>query len=267
MKKLFALILVLCMIPVFGLACEDEVPAFPAIESTVNTCSGYAYFALDESRHICAKISESESVKVVTSAYDESACVRGIVGNGIIRAKSELGYLNISGRLCGLTKVKCTVSIKEEYREIIQSIIERRIENNTELNANTIIACTQWRTLNTIYHIMFASNVTHVSVGTLTVNECMTDICVGDFNEDGLFELGFPAGSWIEESKPEPIHEPTVIVNNHYYVSEKTETRVCTKIIQDNRQINVNSIVQNNQKQIVNMCAPKNSCQKPVCIE
>ena len=273
MKKLFAVILVLCMIPVFAMACEEELPAFPMIETTSGSYSGYAYFALDESRHICAKVGVDEAVKICSSTYDESACIRGIVGNGIIRAKNELRYLNICGHLCGLTKVKCSVFIKEEYKEIVQSIIGRRIENNNELNTNTVIACTQWRTPETIYHIMFTSNVSHVSVGTLTVNECTTDICIGDFNGDGLFELGFPAGSWIEETKPEPVEEPeplpepTVIINNHYYVSEKTETKVCTKIIQDNRQINVNSVVQNNQKQIVNMCSPKNVCQKPVCIK
>ncbi len=71
----------------------------------------------------------------------------------------------------------------------------------------------------------------------------------------------------MKETKPAEEPAPVVVVNNNYYVTKETTKNVCTKIIQDNRQINVNSVVQNNQKQIVNMCSPKNFCQKPVCIK
>jgi len=272
MKKLLVMVLVICMMPTFAFACDYENPAIVAIEKSTNACSGYAYFALDESMHIFAKLNETERVTVYSSKGGESTYIRGIVGNGIIRAKGEMRYLNVGGMLCGLTKVKCSVNIQEEYKEAVWQIIERRIENGAELTANAVIACTQWRTEETIYHIMFSSNVAHVSVGTLTVNECVTDICIGDFNGDGLFELGFPSGYWIEESKPEPeveeepepAPEPVVIVNN-YYVTEKTTQNVCNKvtntIIQDNRQVNINSQVTNNQKQIVTI-NPNKDCGK-----
>ena len=272
MKKLFAILLVLCVIPMVSFACENDTSVVvPSIESSTHVNSCYAYFALDESLHICAKVSESEKVSVINSSLSESVYVRGVLEDGIIRAKSEVRYLNISGIISGLTKVKCTVSIQNEYLPAVIPILERRLGGEVGLNAASVVACTQWRTQETIYHIMFPENVAHVAVGTLTINECTTDICIGDFNGDGLFELGFQAGHWVEEEKPKeepkPAPEPTVIVNNNYYVTEKTETKVCTKIIQDNRQVNINSIVQNNQKQIVTLCSPKNSCQKPVCVK
>ena len=269
MKKIIASILITCIVfsIVTAFACESEPPALPIIENGIMSCSGYAYFALDESLHICAKISVNENVPVFNSSLSESAYVRGIVGNGIIRSKGEVRYLNIGGMLCGVTKIKCSVTIKEEFTQAVQSIIDRRIENDSEMNANTIIACTMWRTQDTISHMMFTSNTSYAHVGTLMINECTAPICIGDFDGDGLFELGFPAGSWIEEKESDPEPEIVTVINNNYYVTEKTETSVCNKIVQDIRQINVNSNVINNQKQIVNINTKKNPCQKVKCLE
>ena len=258
MKKIFAIILILCMLPMAALACEEDMPIVK-IETSSAYYAGCAWMALDETRHIVGKWDASAQEETFTAPDKENPFILGLLDNGVVRAKGELKYFTAAGRICGLTKVACTVEIRAEYAQAVSEIVENRVECK-EVNAAAVIAATQWRTAGTIYHVFFLPSAAKAPVGVVRLNggSSAATLYMGEF--EGALVLGFVTGGVParepepeedpEEPETEPEPEPVVIVQNVYIRQESTTTN-CTRIIQDNRQININSIVENHQKQIV----------------
>lgn len=271
MKKLFCLLCVLCiLIPARGLACD--APAVK-IQSTL-TFTGSAFLAMEQEQHIIGMISETERAELFTAARVMRPYVRGVVENGVVRAKGALLYREAGGVICGLTSVGCTVVIYPQYAGAMAEIIARLIGEEADLSAETILACTQWRTASTITHIFYTDRTAWAAVGSAYFDgaQCPAILYIGDFNGDGAPEPGFLAGGMPQE--PERTKEPdppqVIVVEKTVHVEkvvEKTVVNNCTRIIQDNRQINIGGIVKNKNTMIVNIGG--NGCKPclPMCLQ
>ena len=269
MKKIFAIICALCtLIP----ACASACGGIAVKIETGNTYTGRAYVAMEQEQHLTGLLCETEKAEVFPAPRNIRPYVRGVVENGIVRAKGVLAYHEISGIICGLTETGCAVTIYPEYAQAVAEIVARRIGEDAKVNEATIIACTQWRTETTITQIFYTEKTAWAVCGSVFFDGAQypAALCIGDFNGDGAPELGYIAGGMPQE--PEKPKEPEImVVEKTVYVEkvvEKTVVNNCTKIIQDNRQININSNVTNKQKQTVIINGGK-GCKPclPRCIE
>lgn len=259
MKKLFAMILVFCMVPVFALACENVMMVRQ--ESVSYIFSGATYWALTEDCHIAGMKTPAEAVPRLSVQSAAARCVRGFSENGVIRAHCAVKLICAEGTAVGLTKLtNVTVLVDPQFYGIVSSVVSRRIGEGTAVCAQSVIASTMWRMESYIAHIFFSSDTDRFVVGSITFNggRDVALLYAGDFDGNGTLELGFAPGWFDCVPEPEPVNEPepTVIVY-HYCVTQQTTQNVCNRvtnnIIQDNRQININSVVTNNQRQIVNI--------------
>ena len=289
MKKLIAMVLVaVMMIPAAVYAC-DGTAVLPNIETAAWDVSGCAWVALSaENRLMYGKLSEEEKLEIFPAKSMNGAFVRGITESGVIREKGEMRYMLLEGTVIGLTKVEVTVKIEAEYWEIVESIVNRRMEKYEEITAADIMACTLGRTESTVYHYLFGRTSGYIAVGSVVFNGKNTvSLCVGDWNFDGLADLGFPVylgnpdseatekeeePETTQEPEPEPAATPEPIVNTVYVketivkevVKETVKEPSCVKIIQNNFQTIVNSTVTNTQKVILNNGG---GCRKVECVE
>ena len=145
MKKIFAIICALCtLIP----ACASACGGIAVKIETGNTYTGRAYVAMEQEQHLTGLLCETEKAEVFPAPRNIRPYVRGVVENGIVRAKGVLAYHEINGMVCGLTETGCAVTIYPEYEQAVAEIVARR--TGTTVIAAAIIACTQWRTETTI---------------------------------------------------------------------------------------------------------------------
>lgn len=209
MKKLIALILVFCMVPTFALACEDVVLVQKTEQAYVY--HDVTYWAVTEEHHVAGMKESTECVLYLPIQSVHGEYVRGFAENGLIREACAVKIFCAEEKLVGLTALHNTVVIvSPEFYNLVSEIIVRRIGENTLVNAQSIIASTTWRIDNYITHIFFTSNMERFAVGQVLFNggKDMTVLYAGDFDYDGLLELGFAPG-WFEHI-PEPEPEPTV---------------------------------------------------------
>lgn len=276
MKKLIALTLILCLVPLTALACETTPPsasqtpplageAMPVvkIENGCEAFSGCAWFAIESDRHIIGKWSADAREEIFTARELDKLYILGLLENGVVRAKGELKYIEADGTILGLTKLACTVEIKAEYAKTVQDIVEARTGGT--LSTAAVIAATQWRTAETIYHVFFLPDAVKAPVGTLWLNggKSAVTLYVGEFC--GVKVLGFVTGGIRDEEKPKAAETPAPVTQT-VYVTQRVEQKTCIKIIQDNRQINIGSTVDNRQAQTV-ILGGKGCGSKPVCVE
>ena len=262
MKKLFAIILILCLLPIAALACEDTIP-LPKIETgSAETLNGCAWFAVDTTRHIVGKWNAEAHEETFSATGEAAPFILGILDNGIVRSKGELKYTEAGGLILGLTRLDVSVQIYSEYYELVSTIVEARVGG--ELSAAAVIAASQWRTSGTIYHVFFVSDSPKAAVGTVWLNggKNAATLYAGEFQ--GVLCLGFMAGGMPcqapeETEEPEPettpepaaTPEPVVIRETVYYketvVREIVQKPTCVKVIQNNFQTIINSTVKNVQ--------------------
>ena len=246
MKKLVAVLTIICLlIPVIAMAesgCGE--PLIPTTETSMMTFTGCSWWAISEDNFVIGKLEESEKVPILPTQNPKKNVIRGFLDNGLVRRKGSMNFLMLDGQMLGLTKLKVTVSIFDEYRETIESIVYRRFGEEADISANAIIACTTWIQGESIYHIFWPSIKSHVAIGTVTVNDGLDTITLyaGDHNGDGLLELGFAAGWQQTPSKPEP--EP----------ESSTPTRICVRRCETRTSCNkINVSINNIQIGLINI--------------
>jgi hypothetical protein len=268
MKKLLSvLFLLVSLLPASSLAECDCCRCAPctcatsqeAILIACSECSvqsgayaGEAWFALSSGNRIIGKTGPFEDHPVLPACPPALAYIGGCADNGVIREKGSMALLyDVTGMPYGLKSVHVSVTVSQEYVSFVESIVRDRLDTNA-VTANSIIASTMWWSENTVCHIFFLPSSPRIHVGTVTVNKCKSSIALyaGDFNGDGIPELGFTAGSCpTPEPTPEPTPDPApekkpecsgqkTCVKNYY----------TTNIIQINNQVNINSKVTNVQK-------------------
>ena len=139
MKKLFAMILVLCMIPTFALAYEDVMMVKQ--ESVSYIFYDAAYWALTEEHHIAGMKSPTEAVPRLSVQNVTDLYVRGFSENGMIRDHCAVKLICAEGTTVGLTKLtNVTVSVNPQFYGVVSSIVSRRIGEGTAVCAQSIIA-------------------------------------------------------------------------------------------------------------------------------
>lgn len=227
---------------------------------------GSAWFALTSENRVIGKISPFENQPILPACPPEKPFIGGCVDNGLIRAKGSMTTMtDLNGIVFGLKSVSVSIQIQQEHIALVESIVRNRLEVD-EITANSIIAASMWWQDTTVCHIFFLPSASRVQVGSVTVNNGKAIILLyaGDFNGDGIPEIGFAAGSCPAPEptpepvpEPEPVHEPEPTPDP---VPEKkpgcSVQKTCVKkyyttnIIQINNQVNVNSTVTNCQKVI-----------------
>ena len=255
MKKLIALMMVaLMLIPAMvAVACEEADAVLPNIESGSQSESGPAWVALDaEYQMLYGKTSETEEVEIRPAKCAEKNFVRGIVEDGILRYKGEMRYLVNDGQVFGLTKIEVTVEIGEEYQGPVENILLRRMGDEAKVNAGNVIACTIGRTQTTVFHYFFRASDSCVKVGRVFFNGTyIANLYMGDWNADGLMELGFmAAGIRVPlDANGEPVAQEettvTATATAQSACSSASGNNICVQITQNNYQINVGSTVNN----------------------
>ena len=265
MKKILAIILILCLLPIAALACEDTIP-LPKIETgSAEALSGCAWFAIDETRHIVGKWNAEAHEEVFSATSEESPFILGLLDNGVVRAKGEVKYTEIDGWVLGLTKLFCSMDVEAEYRELVSENV-RYWTGEDEVTPATVIAATQRRTGTTIYHVFFLPETPKIPVITLWLNGGKNAVTIYAGIFEGEMALGFVTGGIpcqpTEEPEPETTPEPAatpepvVIRETVYYketvVREIVQKPTCVKVIQINNQLNINSAVTNCQRVILN---------------
>ena len=218
---------------------------------------GEAWFALTSENRVIGKISPFENQPILPACPPQKPYIGGCMDNGLIREKGSMTTMtDLNGAVFGLKSVHVSIQIQQEHIGLVESIVHSRLEVD-EITANSIIAASMWWQKNTVCHIFFLPSASRVWVGTVTVNngKAIIGLYAGDFNGDGIPEIGFTAGSCPKsEPTPEPVPDPAPAPK-----AENTETRkvcqktVCvrnyytTNIIQINNQVNINSKVTNVQ--------------------
>jgi hypothetical protein len=179
MKKIFAIICALCiLIP----ACASACGGIAVKIETGNTYTGSVYVAMEQEQHLTGMLSETEKAEVYAAPRNIRPYVRGVVENGIVRAKGVLAYHEINGMVCGLTETGCTVTIYPEYEQAVAEIVDRRIGGETTVSAAAIIACTQWRTETTITQIFYTEKTAWEAGGSVFFDgpQYPASLCIGD---------------------------------------------------------------------------------------
>lgn len=251
MKKFISMLLVLCClgsIPA-AIACEEnDIPIIKLTEqeSEWSCC----YMALGDTNGVFGKTSMNQEVEFFAASSATGLYVRGISEDGLIMVKGTLGYILYEETVFGLTKVDCQVDIYETCRPFVRDIVEKKFGYTEDITDSKTMAATLVRTEKDIFHVFFDEKIIHIPVGTVKFRNGITILYAGDFDGDGEYELGFQYGHWFEESKDEPKQNEeqkseSVIYINNYYTS-----KTCTKIIQVNNQVVIDSNVRN--AQIVN---------------
>lgn len=240
---------------------------------------GDAWFALTNENRVIGKISPFENQPVLPACPPARPYIGGCMENGLVRAKGSMAVMkDLSGAAFGLKSISVSIQIQQEHIALVESIVRNRLEVD-EITANSIVAASMWWQETTVCHIFFLPSAPRVWVGTVTVNsgKAVIDLFAGDWNGDGIPEIGFTAGS--SPATPEPTLEPTPELAPEPEITpepeetekpapdptpaprnERAETRkeckppVCVKnyyttnIIQINNQVNINSKVTNVQK-------------------
>lgn len=250
MKKLITLMLIVMMLTpaVMAYACEEVKTVLPNIECNTQSETGFAWVVLDaEFQMLCGKTYANEKVEIRPARCADKTFVRGIVEDGILRYKGEMKYLVIDGQVFGLTKIEVTVEIGEEYQGPVENILLRRMGDEAKVNAGNVIACTIGRTQTAVFHYFFRASDSCVKVGRVFFNGTYAaNLYMGDWNADGLMELGFmAAGIRVPlDANGEPVVQEETTTTTTTTASTSVN-KTCVKVIQINNQININSTVTN----------------------
>ena len=284
MKKLIALVLVAVMlIPTVVYACEETMNSavpLPKMGKGTEELTGYAWFAIDETRHIAGKWEASAREEIFSATAIENPFILGLLDNGVVRAHGEVKYTEIDGWVLGLTKLFCSMDIDAEYWELVSENV-KYWTGEDEVNQATVIAATQRRTGTTIYHVFFLPETPKIPVITLWLNGGKNAVTIYAGIFEGEMALGFVTGGTgapaateepEPETTPEPAATPEPIVNTVYVretvvrevVKETVKEPACVRVIQNNYQTIVNSTVTNTQKVIVNSAVSSGGCKKVI---
>ena len=225
MKKLIAVLLTLILaIPVAVYACE-EVTGLPKVETAGER--GEAWVAMESTTScLFGKLSVGEKVDTWPAQTADGARVRGMTVQGVTRIKGEMRYMVVEGQAVGLTKVWASVTIRDEYVEIVESIVKRRMGEDAKVSPETIVACTLYRTCGTVAHMFAGMNADKVAVGCVLFAgaDMQAVLYLCDWDADGQADLVFGVNPGTPK-KETPAPEPTPAPKTKIVYVEKKEKK------------------------------------------
>ena len=216
MKKLMALILILCLIPLRAMGCEVLLPRAeePAPgQADVYTpvvftgCSSWA--VVSSCRELAGIMSPDEPLDTLPVQTVSGDYIRGFAqAGGLIRVKTTVGLMRSAEAVIGLkAQNNVSIIILGEHLGTVAEITERRI--GTEPSAASIAAATLWIRGDQAAHIFWLQEANVFAVGQAVFNGGANSaiLWAGDFDGDGYLELGFKFGVPFP-SAPKPTEEP-----------------------------------------------------------
>lgn len=231
MKKITLCLLALCLaLPAIALACSAYLPEDMANDydntiqvengNTLLVITGKSSWAVVESCRELAGIKEpGEQLEILKVQNVSGNYIRGFAQGGLIRAKAMITVIPGAGCVLGLKELDNVIfKVPTQYVGLLAEIADRRIGD--ELSAATLAASTLWRRGDTVAHIFWRDEDNVFPVAEAWFNggkdpQQMTYIWAGDFDGDGLLEIGFKFGvpyptiTKEPEATPEPTAEPT----------------------------------------------------------
>lgn len=223
MKKFFALLLVLCLIPLNTLACDVLLPKdegtktaaesaeYIIIKDKDEDCSRWAVEA--DSRELCGIKSPDEKLELKKPYAGPSKYLRGNAQGGMIRVPGKIRVACIADQTAGLYQFgNVQFRISAELVEFVTKVLQERV--GCVLCAEGISAATLWWIDGDLSHIFWPDEIPVIPVIEVIFNggEFSTWIYAGDFNGDGIIELGFKFGipfPPVPKVTPEPEPEVT----------------------------------------------------------
>lgn len=211
MKKILITLLVLMLTLSIGYA-ECGVTVLPSeqLNITVTSSSSFIYsgktdFVLAKNGRVIGIKNLTETSTHLPTSNVKFNTVSGVLPNGLLRVAGLMKYKQMEdGTVQGLTSLPVKIAIEEQYVDLVQSIVENRLNLN-ELCVSSIICSTFWVTDDYVGHIFYMSD-NRIAVGTVYFyNRIPVILYAGDIDNDGNMELGFSAG-WTQtvESTPTP---------------------------------------------------------------
>lgn len=255
MKKIIALFLTM-------------IALFTTCSAFAFTTCGEALWALSDSQHVTGILDPQTVEERLPAQNPAKPYIVGFLDNGLVREKGLQEYcISASGTYGGFTYVCTKLEIFPQFEEIVDEVVMDTIgyEPNDVLD---YILATMYFECKYAGHMFFKTNVSKFHVGNVTVNEGKNTfpLYMGDWDNDGKYELGFAAG-WTQCTPkpcvpkpciPKPVPKPTPKPCHPRYnppeppkikapcvktttTTTKTTTTCCPKPIQ----INIFSIVNN----------------------
>lgn len=210
MKKLMAFLLCLLLLPVGGLACPETEN-----ETFLTYTDPTVWAQTEEFLEVAGMLRPDELVQILPVQNPKGCVMRGFLPNGIIRVPARLRVILAGETILGLRVFGNTaVQIGTAYAPIVEEIVKRELGEEAELSAAAISACIlYWLPDGSVTERVFPSYVDHFIVGQVLFNLGVAEgdlavIAIGDWNGDGLLDLGLTAGNAPEPQKPEPEPEP-----------------------------------------------------------
>lgn len=168
-----------------------------------------------ETRELCGTFSPDEAVKVLP-IQNAGNRVRGFLEGGfVIRVAARVRVLCAGEKLLGLNTLNNTrIEIDGAYLPIVSEIVWRTLGDEVEVCGGSISGCLIDFRDGTASERLYTKYTGYVVVGRAYYNTDMADadwllVAVGDWDGDGLLDLGLVAGSAPEPVKePEPAKEP-----------------------------------------------------------
>lgn len=218
MKKPISLILILAlMMPAAALACsETEMPLLVSA-SVSTTFSDVSWWALTEDNILAGIKDENENIARLPVQHIDSQYVAGKLDNGWMRTAAYIRIVQTDCGVMGLTKLKnVAISINPEYIQLAESVVHGLL-GDTELSANAISACAQWRDGDYISTILAPSYSDRVVVGSVTFNngQDTTPLCIVTFG--GQLHFALMCGYWI----PDLQSDPESVITPEQYAAEQ----------------------------------------------
>ncbi len=208
-----------------------------------------ALWALSTNQHVTGILTPMKIETLLGPQNPPKPYIRGFLENGLVREKGLQRYIiTEDGHYYGLTAVATNVIIFPQYKELVDSIVLEKCGYTPDSVMDYIFA-TMYFYDNYVGHMFFRSNIPAFYVGDVIVNKGKDSfkLYLGDWDEDGKYDLGFAAG-WTQcKPKPEPEPEPDPIPVPKPEPVKKTCKKTCTpqKVCAPVFQFNLFSIVKN----------------------
>ena len=209
MKKLICMILILVTVVTGALACEDVLPKEEA--SAAYTLKGDVLLPLEaDTRELLGH--HDYKAKLEVYPVSQGQIVRGIVEDGVLHIKGAARVMVTEcGQVLGLTRIHdIWYEVDPEDWELVAGIVLRRTGEELTDKAGPMAAAMQYRVGDTIREIFFRKDQVKEAVGTMHCNggRDVAVVYAGDYDEDGMLELGLVDGSGLPKVQKVQKEEP-----------------------------------------------------------
>ena len=171
--------------------------------ATAESYTGSAAFVVSRDNHLVGIKNTLETY--IHFPLNVSTQITGMRDGQVIREKGLARFYAISDAIVGLSSLNVSVTLDHRYYALTKAVI-----GEEELNVENIIAATYYVNGNYIGHFFFDNATDTIKVGTIYFKNYKANLYLGDYNNDGVLELGFHAA--------QPVY--VITTSEDYYVTK-----------------------------------------------